>query len=310
MTDRFNPAQVDQWRRDGGVVIPDFFTPDEIADVAADFVTVFGRTEGGQVAKNHKKPGEVGRFNDAQFTGTGSLPFNCSPSLNLIGLHPQLIAFARQALKSEQVYLYQCQAWAKYTGDADYDQPFHCDFVNHTLTVPSENAHMNSITIICYFSDVEEADGPMHYVTRTDSLPLTGPEGTLIQEPQAFADLQTRLSGFEKSTAGRAGTIFPYSIDVFHRATNMTRPGGHRFAVMSCFRAADDNSIGFHAWPFHFGQPWHRIFDSATPEQLGCLGVQLPGHPFWTETTIARAQTRYPNWDLTPYRLAMAKAAA
>ncbi len=55
-------------------------------------------------------------------------------------MHPALIAFAKQALHADAVHLYQCQAWAKFTGDADYDQPFHCDYVNHTLTAPSEDA--------------------------------------------------------------------------------------------------------------------------------------------------------------------------
>ena len=64
------------------------------------------------------------------------------------------------------VHVYQCQAWAKFTGDADYDQPFHCDFVNHTLTAPSRTRRGNSITILCYFTDVTEAHGPAHYVTR------------------------------------------------------------------------------------------------------------------------------------------------
>ena len=35
-------------------------------------------------------------------------------------------------------------------------------------------------------------------------------------------------------------------------------------------------------------------------------GVQTPGDAFWTKTTLARAQARYPNWDLTPYREALA----
>ena len=45
-----------------------------------------------------------------------------------------------------------------------------------------------------------------------------------------------------------------------------------------------------------------RIFDHATPEQLACFGVHPPGHPFWTEVTLKRAQARYPNWDLAPWR--------
>jgi len=109
-----------------------------------------------------KKPGELGRFNPAQFTTFEAVPFDCSPALNLIGVHPALVSFAKAALAADNVHLYQCQAWAKFTGDADYDQPFHCDFVNHTLTAPSEDVTKNSVTILCYFSDVSEAHGPAH----------------------------------------------------------------------------------------------------------------------------------------------------
>ena len=306
MNDRFGPQHIDAWRREGGTVIENFFTQDEVAAVRADFERVFGRSEGAAEALDKKKGDEIGRFNPAQFTDIQPVPIDCSPALNLIGVHPALIAFARQALKTDKVHVYQCQAWAKFTGDADYDQPFHCDYVNHTLTAPSEDESLNSVTILCYFSDVTEAHGPAHYVSRPDSAKVCGPEATLTTDPGAQARLQEHLRRYERSSAAPAGSIFPYSIDVFHRGTNMTAPHGHRYALMACYRAAKDDAIAFTAWPFHHRKPWSRIFDHATPEQLACFGVQSPGDPFWTDLTLHRAQVRYPNWDLTPYRQAMA----
>lgn len=305
MSERFGPEHLEAWRRDGGVSIRNFFTPDEVAAVVADFEQVFARTEGAAEALNKKRGGEVGRFHPAQFKTTGAVPFDCSPALNLIGVHPALIDFARKALSAEHVHVYQFQAWAKFTGDADYDQPFHTDYSNHTLVAPSEDAHLNSVTILCYFSDVTEAHGPAHYVTRPDSAKVAGPEVSLCADPEVQARLQKGLSQYERSSAAPAGSIFPYGIDVYHRGTNLTAPHGRRYAVMSCFKDAANDFIGFHAWPFHHTQPWARIFDHATPEQLACFGVQPPGHPFWTELTLQRAQARYPNWDLTPYREAV-----
>lgn len=305
MNKRFRQANVDTWRRDGCVLIPNFFNSEEVAAVNADFELVFARSEGANEAMNKKKEGEVGRFNRAQFATLEAVPFDCSPALNLIGLHPELIRFAKEALAADRVHLYQCQAWAKFTGDADYDQPFHCDYVNHTLTAPSEVAARNSITILCYFSDVSEEHGPAHYVTRTDAAKIAGPEATLSFDQSVQLQLQDGLKRFARSSAARAGSIMPYSIDIFHRGTNMTAPYGHRYAVMACFKRAGDESIGFHAWQFHHLKPWRQIFEHATPEQLACFGVQLPGDPFWTETTLQRAQARYPGWDLTPYREAM-----
>lgn len=305
LAQRFSAADVETWEREGIVLLRGAFTPEECAAVRADFDKVFGRTAGGGEPLDKKRPGEIGRFNAKQFTGIEIMPVDCSPALNLAGVHPALMAFARAALKTDDVYLYQCQAWAKFTGDADYDQPFHCDFGNHTLTVPSEDCTKNSVTIFTYFTDVTDAHGATHYVNRTDSLKVAGPEASLNPNPDFQAELQAKLRQYERSSASPAGTAIAYTTDVYHRGTNLTAPGGHRYALMACYKKAGDNSIDFTAWPFHQLRPWHRIFDHATPEQLACFGVQPPGDPFWTETTLARAQVRYPNWDLTPYREAM-----
>ncbi len=310
MTDRFVTEHVEAGRRDGGVLIQEFFTLEEVQAVHDDFELVFGRSErdgrsAGDGPLDRKRDGEIGAFDKRQFATFEAVPFDCSPALNLIGVHPSLVGLAKQLLDVDSVHLYQCQVWAKFTGDADYDQPFHCDFSNHTLTVPSDDAAQNGVTILCYFTDVSEAHGPAHYVTRPESDEVIGPEGSLTSDRDVAARIQQELLARARSTAAPAGSIFPYGIDVFHRGTNMTVPGGRRYAVMACFKRAGDESIGYHSWAFHHTKPWHRIFDHATPEQLECFGVQPPGDPFWTPTTIERAQVRYPNWDLTPYREAI-----
>ncbi len=305
MTQRFTKDHVETWRRDGVVLIPNFFTPEETAAVQADFRAVFDR-DGADQPMVKKKEGEAGKFNPAQFLGIQTVPIDCSPALNLAGLHPALLDFAKQALRTDEVYLYQCQAWAKFTGDADYEQPFHCDYVNHTLTGPSDDETLNSVTYILLWSDVTEAHGPTHYITRPDGLKVARPEDTLSGDPA----LQQKLKPYERSAAGPAGSLFVYGIDIWHRGTNLTAPGGHRYVMTVTYKNARNNSIAFHAWQRHNAQPWARIFDHATPEQLACFGVQRPGDPYWTETTIARAQTRYPNWDMTPYREALAARTA
>jgi hypothetical protein len=302
MDERHTPEHIDTWRREGVVLIPDFFTADEVAAVTADFKQVFVHP-GVKDPLVAEKQGGIGRFNPAQFTGIAVIPLDCSAAMNLAGLHPALIGMAKAALATDEVLLYQCQAWAKFTGEADYEQPFHCDYVNHTLTGPSDDEHLNSITYILIFSDVTEAHGPTHYVRRSDSLKVTGPEGTLSGDPA----LQAALQPYERSAAGPAGSLFVYGIDIWHRGTNLTAPGAHRYVMTVCYKAARNQAIGFHAWQFHHTKPWRRIFEHATPDQLACFGVQRPGDPFWTESTLARAQTRYPNWDLTPYRAAMAQ---
>ena len=165
--------------------------------------------------------------------------------------------------------------------------------------MPSRDECLNSITFIIYFSDVTEAHGPTHYVNRTDSDNCGGMNRFLNKREDL--EFQKELIKFERSAAGPAGTLLAYGIDVFHRGTNLTEPNGYRYAMTSCFKKAGNDAIGYTAWPWHFNKPWHKIFEHATPEQLSCFGVPLPGDPFWTEETMTLAKLRYPRWDMSEY---------
>ena len=303
MDQRFTQEHVDTWRREGGLAIPSFFTAEECAAVVADFEHIWGRVEGGEDAKDFKKPGEIGRFNKKQVLNNETIPFDCSPALNLIAVHPALMALARALLGSEDVLLYQAEVWAKFTGDADYDQDFHCDYANHTLTAPSEDSRFNSLTTLCYFTDVTEAHGPAHFVPRTVSDTFATPDMSFTRHDDQR--LQQRLAENARSSAGPAGTIFPYTIDVWHRGTNLTAPKGRRFAVMASYHRADVPAVNRYAWPFYGFRPWGVIFEHASIDQLAAFGVPRPGDRFWTEETIRRTQARYPKWNAGPWREAL-----
>jgi hypothetical protein len=305
MDRRHTSEHLDAWRRDGGLVMENFFTPDEVAAVVADFEQLFGR-QGGAAPLVKRRGDDPGSFHASQFETIRAVPLDCSPALNLVGVHPALIAFAKDALQTDDVHVYQCQAWAKFTGAADYDQPYHCDYLNHTLTAPSDDDRQNALTIMCYFTDVTEAHGPTQYVAKPDSDPIAPPEATLAYGGEALRERNRRLEAHTRTAVAPAGSIFPYTIDVYHRGRNLTAPGGYRYTVTTCFKRAGNDAISFYAWAFHHTEPWARIFDHASPEQLACFGVPRPGDRFWTETTIARTQARYPGWNAAPYREALA----
>ena len=105
MPDRFAAQHVEAWRSDGAVLIPEFFTPDEVTAVCADFEVVFGETPRAKAPMVLRAEGQLGNFDRAQFQSFETVPLNCSPALNLIGVHPALIAFARQALQAENITL-------------------------------------------------------------------------------------------------------------------------------------------------------------------------------------------------------------
>ena len=136
---RFKQKHLDEWNKEGGVLITKFFSEKEIKPCRQDMDLLYGdRRDPTASPKNNKQKGEIGSVSPDQFRNFDDMPFACSPALNLLALHPSLIELAKAALGTDSVHLYQSHSWAKFTGEADFDQDFHCDFKNHTLTVPSQ----------------------------------------------------------------------------------------------------------------------------------------------------------------------------
>ena len=215
LQERHTVSHVEEWRREGFTLIPEFFSTEEILPIIEDFQELYedrGQGEGVGTPLNKKEEGAIGAGHPKQFMNIDSLPYNASSAINLISLHPALISFAKSLLDVDDVHLYQSHTWAKYTGEADYDQAFHCDFGNHTLTVPADDVSLRTVDFILYLTDVTDAHGALHYVTKTDSDRILGSGAVFAKDDQQFA-----LKEKERSAAAPAGSLLAHSIDTFHR---------------------------------------------------------------------------------------------
>ena len=300
---RHTEDHVEEWRKEGFTLIPRFFSTDEMLPIIKDFEELYqerGRGEGVGTPLNKKEEGAIGAGHPKQFMNIDSLPYNASSSINLISLHPALISFAKALLGVEEVHLYQSHTWAKYTGEADYDQAFHCDFGNHTLTVPADDVTLRTVDFVFYLTDVTDSHGALHYVTKSDSNQILGEGAVFAKEDQQFA-----LKEKERSAAGPAGSLLAHSIDTFHRGTNLTEIDGHRFTMTVGYKASGNEMIGFHVWQSAADRPWPIVLNNATPEQLKCIGIPMPGDAFWTERTLKLTQLRWPEWDMDAYTQAI-----
>jgi len=304
MSARYQQQQIESWHEDGAVVVPNFFTPDEIAPIYDDYARLYGfegAGNGNPLAIDTGQP--AGAFHPKQFKNLDTLPYDGSVEMNLISLHPALIQLASELLGNQPVQLYQSHTWAKFTGEADYDQPFHCDYGNHTLTVPGEDVAQRTVNFVIYLSDVTDTLGAMHYVKKSDSDAILGSRA--IAAPTEY---QVALKARQHSAAAPAGSIIAYGIDTFHRGTNMTEPNGLRYTMTVSFKRADNANIGFHVWQHALERPWHLLLNHATPNQLECLGIPAPGNAFWTDLTLRQCQQRWPEWNMSEYVLALAGA--
>ena len=80
-------------------------------------------------------PPDGPEFRVEQFLGHLQFPFPGGGTLNRLLVHPNVVEFAKQALGSDDVRIYQSQLWAKYAGVTNYAQPFHRDG-NHSFVPP------------------------------------------------------------------------------------------------------------------------------------------------------------------------------
>lgn len=297
---RFSAEHIAQWRQEGFVVIERFFDPREYEPVLADFEALYhdaGKDAGVGAARQLNQSNDDAANRARQFKNIHVLPYQGSSAINLISLHPELIAFARALLGAGDVRLYQSHTWAKYTGEADYDQEFHCDYGNHTLLVPADDPALRTVDFILYFTDVTKEHGALRYVTKPDVLAALGRPALSAHGDEEQAALHER----ERAVEVPAGSLVAHGIDTIHRGSNLTAPNGRRFSMTVGYKAAGNDLIGFHVWQASHNRPWHNIFNHASPEQLACLGIPKPGDPFWTRRTLELAQSRWPGWDMREY---------
>ena len=163
-------------------------------------------------------------------------------------------------------------------------------------TTDIDEIELRAVDFIIYLTDVTDAHGALHYVTKPDADELLRSGAVSATE-----DDQHLLLSRQRSAAAPAGTLVAHGIDTFHRGTNLTEPNGHRFTMTVGYKAVGNEMIGYHVWQIGENRPWEVIFANAEPEQLECLGIPLPGDRYWNERTLKLTQSRWPDWDMAAY---------
>lgn len=293
-----------EWRDNGFVVLPGYLPVEVLRPAIGELGTMFPSPSGFHEGGDSRRQ----RFLDDEFAGIDSFPF-ASTEMCLLAVHDLLIRLARTLLADDDLRIYSAEAWAKYTGAADYDQYLHRDYLNHTVLVPSTAAEFRQLEMFVYLVDVPEDLGPPHLVPKGHTAHVEAKPNWL--SPQDFPEPEhgfvasghAKLYEREVSAAGPAGTVVAFEMGTFHRGTGMTRPGGARYTMHLNFRRADAEWAQRHAWAQCSHEPaWYRFVDRATSGQLELFGFPPPGHRFWTADTLAGMALRYPNLDLTPWR--------
>jgi hypothetical protein len=294
---------MDDWESDGFVVRPGLL---DVEAAAAELDLMFPSPDGFHDGTDPRRE----RFLGDEFAGIDTFPF-ASVEVSLLAVHDKVLALASELLGDDDIHLYGAEAWAKYTGACDYDQHLHRDYLNHTILVPSTAPEFRQVEMFVFLTDVPEELGPPHLVPRrhTKDLPAVPnwylrpghPGSGRFDDGSGSPDLY----GNEVSGAGPAGTVIAFEQGTFHRGTGLTAPRGARYSMHLNFRRANLPWAQRVPWAVtSFTDAWVDFVGRAAPRQLRALGFPAPGHPYWTDETLAGVALRYPALDMSPWKAA------
>jgi hypothetical protein len=315
MPPRHAPAHVEHFERHGWVLVENLLTHAEIEAAYLGLFALYPTPEQFHAgadpraeryrrgAADPANAGDDPRFRPLQFVGLQEFPF-ADQDLNLLPLHPAVIAVAEALLRTRDVRLYQAETFAKYTGVTQYDQPFHADYTNHVMLPPRADGRYRQVQMFLYLSDVTAEHGPTRIVSKelTRETPVAR-----LQFPRADApdDIHAQWEAASQTAVGPKGSLLVYGADVVHRGTEMTLPGGGRFFFNLAYRPAGADWVGANPWPRKGMAHWTPLVERCSVRQLEALGFPPPGHDYWDEATLRGAADRYPGLDLTPWREAV-----
>jgi hypothetical protein len=284
-----------RWERDGWCLIEGAIPAPDLADAQSALARLFPTAEE-MDADGDDESTAPWRTWDAAWP---EFPFK-SARLNRLAVHDVLIDLAEELLGTNDLRLYLALATAKYSNQpSGFNQLLHTDYPNHSLVVPRSDQGYQHLETLIYLSDVSVDNGAtrMVSVAKTAGIPVE-------QHTLNLADYG-HLYDEPGDTSAKAGSIVAYRPDVYHRSVDVTDPSRSRFLLHVAFKPAATDWIGYQAWPIKgYTAEFHKFVSTASPRQLAVLGFPKPGHPYWTEETLAGVAARYPGLDMGPWRVA------
>jgi hypothetical protein len=302
--------EVATWARDGWVLLDGLIDTDTIDRAREEAHNVFPRPERYHadphacippgrttevLRRGHPEyPAKGPAFRPEQGRWQGEFPYFGAGELNRLVVHPAIVDFVERALGTRDLRVYQSMILAKYTGDTNYEQPLHTDR-NHSWLPPTSAAPAH-VEAFLYLSDVHAGTAPTHLVSR-------GYNGDRSLNEVWYPNDAPELYAREVPAIGGRGSLLAYRNDVFHRAVDLTEPGGARFLLNVSYKMANAGWIGYHSWQSRATYPfWTTFVESATPRELELFGFPPPGDPVWDDALLDATAVRYPRLDLTPWR--------
>lgn len=299
-----NAEAAAQWQKEGWVLIEDLIPWAEIEPALAEARAVDPEAPDqiGPIRRPDRHAGKSDAeptFRSDQFLGNILFPVAGAPSLNRLFVHPALRSFAKAALATDEIRMYQSRLWSKFGGLTDYEQPLHRD-QNHSIVPTRSEPDWWFLECFLYLSDVTEENGAPRLVPRSASKGERATRGPISRKDGPA------LYRAEHSAPGKAGSLLAYRSDVWHRGTNLASETDRHVLIVG-FKPAGLDWVSFDSHgPLVSAPDFVHFVNESTPEELALLGIPMPGHRFWTNETVEGMATMYPGLDLDPWRSGLA----
>ena len=283
----FNDTAQD-WQTHGFVVLPGLIPIRELAPPVSELQHMFPSAEG------------FHGHSDARYTGTWMMSSRASTASrsaacrSASGRARPPGATRELLLQDDDIRIYSAEAWAKYTGAAQYDQALHRDNLNHTTLVPAAGPGYQELEIFLYLADVPEELGPPHLVscTRTAEFPVRPnwyPQpaeltARVVSCPAPGVQACTERKYRPRARQARWSPSSRAPSTGVPPCPPLEAPGTP--CISATVRPAR-SGLSARPVPIAVMTPaWYQFVGHASPRQLELFGFPPPGHPFWTAETL------------------------
>jgi hypothetical protein len=171
------------WQTHGFVILPGFVPAAELRPALEELPAMYPTADGFHDGTDRRRD----RFTVDEWAGIESFPFG-SAELSLLAVSDRVVDLAETLLADTDLRISSAEAWAKYTGAADYDQPLHRDYLSHTLMVPADDPRFRQLEMFVYLVDVPAELGPPSMLSRTQTAGLPAKPNWYPREDGADAE--------------------------------------------------------------------------------------------------------------------------
>lgn len=310
--------QLEQYRRDGFIIVPDVYTAAEMREALEAMERIFyGKTFAEHLADLDASSGATAGVKDgfhegghgrAQFaTGVDALD-RLIENDNYLDIFEQCLGTDRIAYCNAHLFMRSGPTDKRHA--ANPWEGYHIDHDTNTFLPPSARVGLyDYVNSGVYLHDVEDDGAPMHVIPGShtllaEMLPRWFEEGSASGRG-SFPDIR-EITEFAKPipTVAKAGSALFYSSYLVHAAVPFANKRRQRALwTLSCCRA-DASSSTKYSNVYRFGErdTWIPFCNRTSPRVRALFGWPRSGDPYYTPQTLDLLRRWWPDMDLAPYR--------